>query len=130
MGDTAVGRYAEDTKSRERSQHTDQRLELHTALSSQDVDGNVAVGRDTIGNTKVGNETKHSGNLKASDKEIKRCSIIIYSGEFLHNNHLSLRSEIQRSSRKEKCDMSGVCEKVKSTAWALFGLGAISDLSP
>jgi hypothetical protein len=90
-------------------------LGLHTALSSQGVDGNVAVGRDTIGNAKVGNKTKHSGNLKASDKEIKRCSIVIYSGEFRHKNHLSLRGEMQRSSRKEKCDMSDVCEKVETT---------------
>jgi hypothetical protein len=91
MRDTAVGRYAEDTKSRERSQHADQRLGLHTALSSQGVDGNVAVGRDTIGNAKVGNETKHSGNLKASDKEIKRCSIVIYIGEFRHKKSSEAR---------------------------------------
>jgi hypothetical protein len=59
MRDTAVGRYGEDAKSRERPQHSEQRLGLYTALSSQGVDGNAVIWRDSIGNPKVGNQTKH-----------------------------------------------------------------------
>jgi hypothetical protein len=59
MRDTAVGRYCEDAKSCDCSQHAEQRLGLYTALRSQGVDGNAVIWRDSIGNPKVGNQTKH-----------------------------------------------------------------------
>ncbi len=59
MRDTAVGRYGEDAKSCERSQHAEQRLGFHATVSSQGVDGNAAIWRNSIGNPKVGNQSKH-----------------------------------------------------------------------
>ena len=59
MRDMAIGCYGEDAKSCERSQHAEQRLGLYAALGSQGVNGDAAIWWDSIGDPKVGNQTKH-----------------------------------------------------------------------
>jgi hypothetical protein len=63
-------------------------LGLHATRSSQGLDSNIVTWRDPIGNAKVGNETKHLGNLKTSQKEIERDSVVVCVWEFWHKNIL------------------------------------------
>jgi hypothetical protein len=66
MRDAPVRRDCEDAEGRKRSEHTEQRLRLHTACLGENLDGELGIGGDTIGDLQVGDQAKHARDLKAS----------------------------------------------------------------
>ena len=78
MGDAPVRRDCEDAKGRKRSQHTEQRLRLHTACSGESLDGDVSIGGDPIGDLQVGDQAKHARDLKASQEDFQRGPVVVH----------------------------------------------------